>query len=102
MRPSFVLAMAIGVLGTSVIHLSKGVMKRGLVLMRERVARPRTARSVYFAGVAMNFTNPLWVIIANRFAPTVYYTSMYGLGLVALLVYARFRLGENISRRQFT
>jgi drug/metabolite transporter (DMT)-like permease len=85
-------AMAIGVLGTSVIHLSKGVMRRGIA---------RKSSLLFGAGVLMNFTNPVWVILANRFAPTVFYTSMYGLGLVPLLIYSRLRLDERLSRRQY-
>jgi hypothetical protein len=49
----------------------------------------------------MNFTNPLWVIIANRFAPTVYYTSVYGVGVISLLVFSHCVLGERITRRRF-
>lgn len=103
-------ALILGVFGTSVIHLSKGVMKLGIVRMRARkaqVAAPEArpvlagrSRSIYLAGMLVNFTNPLWVIIANRFAPTVYYTSMYGLGLVSLLVFSRFILGEHLDRRR--
>jgi multidrug transporter EmrE-like cation transporter len=90
-------ALLIGVVGTSVIHLSKGVMKLGIAGLPAR-----RFRFIYAAGIAMNFTNPLWVILANRFAPTVYYTSMYGLGLIALLLFSRYRLGETVTRRQIT
>jgi drug/metabolite transporter (DMT)-like permease len=91
MAAAFV-AMAIGVAGTSVIHLSKGVMRRGIA---------RSSSLIFGVGVLMNFTNPVWVILANRFAPTVFYTSMYGLGLVPLLIYSRLRLDERLSRRQY-
>jgi len=83
--------MLLGFLGTSVIHLSKGIMKKG----------SKKRSTLFFLGVLLNFTNPLWVILANRFAPTVYYTSMYGLGLVTLLIYSHFVLGEKLSRTQF-
>jgi multidrug transporter EmrE-like cation transporter len=86
------IAMGIGVVGTSVIHLSKGFMRRGIAIK---------SSPVYFTGVIMNFTNPLWVILANRFAPTVFYTSMYGLGLLPLLVFSRYKLGEHLHRRQY-
>jgi multidrug transporter EmrE-like cation transporter len=87
-----VVAMLIGVLGTSVIHLSKGLMRHGIA---------SGSRVAYSAGVLMNFTNPLWVILANRFAPTVFYTSMYGLGLLTLLLFSRAVLGEHLERRQY-
>lgn len=103
-----VLAMVIGVFGTTTIHLSKGMMRLGIKhLRREEVGfgeqkstSRKRASAIYTTGVLMNFTNPLWVIVANRFAPTVYYTSMYGLGLIALLVFSRIRLRETIDHRQ--
>ncbi len=94
MYAGIVIAMAVGVLGTSVIHLSKGVMKHGVSLLRDHSGKRRTASLMYTLGVVMNFTNPVWIVIANRFAPTVYYTSMYGLGLVTLLVFSHFALNE--------
>jgi hypothetical protein len=95
------MALVLGVLGTSTIHLSKAVMKQGLLRVRAADAGQRSrARTIYAAGIVMNFTNPVWVIAANRFAPTVYYTSMYGVGLVALLLYAEWRLGERLGAGQ--
>lgn len=85
------IAVLIGIVGSSAVHLSKGIMKDGVI---------RRSTLIYLAGVALNFTNPLWVIVANRFAPTVYYTSVYGVGLIALVLYGRLRLGETLHRRQ--
>jgi multidrug transporter EmrE-like cation transporter len=95
MTPTIAISIAVlvGIIGSSVVHLSKGIMKDGVV---------RRSTLLYLTGVAFNFTNPLWVIVANRFAPTVYYTSVYGLGLLALVLYGRRRLGETLSRRQLS
>lgn len=87
-----VIAMCVGIMGTSVIHLSKGFMRHGITT-RSRVT--------YTVGVLMNFTNPLWVIVANRFAPTVFYTSMYGIGLIPLLIFSRVVLREQLQLRQY-
>ncbi len=95
------IAMAVGVLGTSTIHLSKGVMRLGLLRLRTADANKRRASMVYTAGILMNFTNPFWVILANRFAPTVFYTSMYGLGLLSLVLFSRYKLNEKLSGSQY-
>lgn len=95
------IAMTIGVIGTSTIHLSKGVMRLGLLRLREPKEPKRRASAIYTVGVLMNFTNPLWVILANRFAPTVFYTSMYGLGLLPLLLFTRSCLKEHLHPRQY-
>lgn len=105
------IAVAVGILGTSTIHVSKGFMKMGYVADRG-AARSSTAthaeaestggrKAAFVVGMLMNFTNPLWVIIANRFAPTVYYTSVYGVGVISLLVFSHCVLGERITRRRF-
>ena len=102
-RTGMLVAMLIGVAGTTTIHLSKGVMRLGIKLIaiaRSNGAGTGRASAIYALGVALNFTNPLWVILANRFAPTVFYTSMYGMGLVALLVFARVALAERLHRVQ--
>ncbi|MFO8064496.1 MAG: hypothetical protein ACQETQ_02705 [Spirochaetota bacterium] len=94
-------AMAIGVVGTSTIHLSKGVMRLGMSRLRSEEASKRRASAIYTTGILMNFTNPFWVILANRFAPTVFYTSMYGLGLLSLLLFSRYKLDEKLSSSQY-
>ena len=84
------IAMLIGIAGTSVIHSSKGVMKLGMQRLQhaKAVGGPkRAASAIYTAGMLANFTTPFWVMFANLFAPTVFYTSMYGLGLISLLLF---------------
>lgn len=108
-RPEFA-AMLVGLLGTSIIHLSKGMMRHGIALIQtrraaglgRRTAEGRRAWLLYVAGVVVNHTNPIWIIWANVYAAPSYYTSMYGAGLIILLVYARFVLGERLLPRQLS
>jgi|GEM_PF-3864928 len=71
------IAMAIGVVASAVIHLSQGLMKLGIRRLQGVDAKGR-ARHLYALGLGLNLTAPLWVMLANPFAPTVYFTSMYG------------------------
>ncbi|GAB6091419.1 hypothetical protein [Spirochaeta dissipatitropha] len=91
------IAIVIGFAGTTVIHLSKGVMRLGIQKLKDS---HKGGTAVYILGICMNFTNPLWVIAANRFAPTVYYTSVYGLGLIPLLLFSYLVIGERPGRWQ--
>jgi len=94
-------AMLIGVAGTSVIHTSKGLMKLGMQQFQRAKLDERSTRAaslIYAVGILANFTTPFWVMFANLFAPTVIYTSMYGLGLVSLLAFSRFVLHETLTR----
>ncbi len=100
-----VIAMLIGIIGTSVIHSSKGVMKLGMQRLQHAHAvggSKRGASFVYSAGMIANFTTPFWVMFANLFAPTVFYTSMYGLGLISLLIFSRLVLREDLNRGHIT
>ena len=92
-----IIAMIIGVVGSSVIHLSKGVMRLGVTRLQEKQG---AGKAIYVAGMVMNFTNPFWVMVANRFAPTLYYTSVYGVGLIPLLLFSCAVLGERLDARQ--
>ncbi len=99
---NYPIALLIGLLGTSVIHASKGIMKLGILRIRAAGVEGRSKRRaslLYGAGIAANFTAPFWVMVANLFGPTVLYTSMYGAGLVALLLFSRFILHEHLTRR---
>ena len=98
------IAMAIGFVGTSVIHMSKGMMKLGISRMRAPRGSDDGTRRVsilYLAGMIANFTTPFWVMLANLFAPTVFYTSMYGTGLVALLLFSRCVMKEELNGRHY-
>lgn len=90
-----VIAMLIGVLASAVIHLSQGLMKLGI----QRIRTPEpvaglSGRTLHVTGMALNFTAPLWVILANRFAPTPFFTSMYATGLLVLLAFSCYKMGE--------
>jgi len=96
MTGTYVVALAIGVVGSTVIHLSQGLMRWGIQLKRRSEDDPGPGRRVWIVGVALNFTAPLWVILANRFGPTTLYTSMYAVGLIVLLAFSRWKLDRVI------
>ncbi len=85
------IAAGIGIVGSSVVHVSKGLMKLGI---RNR------ARTIHLIGVLLNFSAPLWIMIANLFAAPVVYASMYASGLLSLLLFSRIVLNEHLYPRQ--
>ncbi len=96
-------AMQIGVLGTIVLHLSKGMMRHGVTLVQrarsQDIKTRRAAWVFYTAAIILNHTNPVWIIWANLYAAPAYYTSMYGIGLIALFAYSVVVLRETILAR---
>lgn len=95
MEPEYFIALLIGVIGSAVIHLSQGLLKLSIV-RRQSGRRSRGNQLLYGLGLLLNFSAPLWVIAANRFGPTVLYTSMYATGLLWLMLFTCLKLGRNI------
>lgn len=94
---SHYIALGIGLLGSTVIHLSQGLLK--LAIERRQRGQHGTAnRWLYATGLVLNFSAPFWVVIANRFGPTVLYTSMYATGLLGLILFSCWKLDRPIRK----
>lgn len=66
MDTNYALVLVIGILASSVVHFSQGMMRLAIMRKEGGAVKSRT-RWIYIAGIALNFTAPLWVILANRF-----------------------------------
>lgn len=95
------LGLLFGVVNSVSLHLAKGLQRLGIGALRvpraSRTAADRGRLLVYIAGVVVNNAAPVWIILANRFAPPAYATSMFGVGLIALMLYSRRALGEPVT-----
>lgn len=89
--PGYYLALGIGLIGSSVIHFSQGLLKLA-IYRRQAGDRSVANRHLYGLGLVLNFSAPFWVIAANRFGPTVLYTSMYASGLLGLILFSKWKL----------
>ena len=106
--------MSVGILSTVLIHISKAMERHGIEIFDQIRAKrsggsknePHTEENVkkpkiYVAGVLLNFTAPIWAILAGRYAAPSYFTSMYGLGLIALMFYSSNILHEPIEKIEY-
>ncbi len=98
MPADYLIALVIAVIGSVLIHLSQGLMKLA-ILRRQQGDKSPGQRYLYLSGMLLNFSAPLWVILANRFAPTVIFTSVYAIGLLALLWFSCWKLGLALRKR---
>jgi drug/metabolite transporter (DMT)-like permease len=102
------LAILIGIISTIQLHLAKALERQGIEVFDQLRARiKKTSQQIdgdnkkpiiYTIGVVLNNTIFLYAIIAQRFAPPAIYTSMFGVGLIFLMIYAGKVLGERITR----
>ena len=112
MIPSFI-AMIYGIIGSVLFNISRGMQRQGIEAVAslfpgrkgrgEGERHPRSAKNItlYATGFVLNNSLGFFAILANRYAPSSYFTSMFGLGIIALMLYARFVLKEPLHPFQY-
>ncbi len=107
------LAMMYGVVGTILFNVSKGMQRQGIEAVSGIFRRPKrtwwgarrrpSAKSIalYTGGFILNNSLGLFAVLANRHAPACYFTSMFGLGIIALMLYSGLILKEPTRPLQF-
>jgi drug/metabolite transporter (DMT)-like permease len=103
------LAILIGILSTTQLHLAKALERQGIEVFDQLRAKLRRRSDqteggmkkpmIYTVGIILNNTIFIYAIIAQRYAPPAIYTSMFGVGLIFLMLYAWKVLGEKITPR---
>jgi len=102
-----------GIINTVCMHLAKSFEKQGIEVYdqirmvvkgekiegttKEKLKKP----AIYLTGVVLNNLSPLWAFLSSLFGPITNFTSMYGLGLIALLIYSRKVLNEEVHKIEF-
>lgn len=107
------IAMVIGIVGTFLFHLSKGVQKHNVQALnsiaqavkhwdKQIILQLDRGQLLFYAlAVAMNATLPVGVWLASAFAPPSYFTSMFGLGLIVLMLYSAHIIKEKIKVTEY-
>ncbi len=107
------IAMVIGIAGTFLFHLSKGMQKHNVQALnsvslalkkRDKQVLKQVDRRqllLYILAVVMNAVLPVGVWIASAFAPPSYFTSMFGLGLIVLMFYSAHIIKEKIHALEY-
>lgn len=101
------LVILLGTLSTVQVHLAKALERQGIEVFDQLRARlggriqpsgGLRKPAIYTVGVILNNTVFIYPLIAQPYGPPALFTSMFGLGLVALLVYAALVLRERLPR----
>jgi hypothetical protein len=103
-----IIAMIFGILGSIQLHIAKALQSQGVkTLELLRIGNGKDSEKLkydgrihksrhYIAGLILSNTGFIWIILANRFAPSSYFTSMFGIGLIFLILYADKIMGEHV------
>lgn len=103
--------MLLGLIFSITFHISRGMQQQGiktLTFIKEKIGKKQPTlfwkeckSTIYIWGVILGGSGIIWVILAGKFAPASFFTSMYGLGLVAMMWYSSKILKEKIDKWEF-
>jgi drug/metabolite transporter (DMT)-like permease len=96
---SVALGLIFGILNTLVLHLAKGMERHGIEIFSRKKSFKEKGKKplIYIIGFALNNTVFIWQILGTSFASAAVFSSVFGLGLILLMVYSRYILHEEIT-----
>ena len=95
------LGLLFGLIGTVQVHLAKALERQGIeIFSKEKSFKEKGKKPlIYIIGLALNNTIFIWQMLGTQYSTASVYSSMFGLGLIILMLYSYFVLKEEISRR---
>ncbi len=101
-----------GIISTVLLHIAKAMERQGIEIFDQIKAKltrqdvPEAAKglkkpTIYLVGFVLNNLTFLWMMLANMFGPSYLFTNMFGLGLIALMLYSAKILREPIQKVEY-
>ncbi|MHA1340031.1 MAG: hypothetical protein ACTSRZ_09435 [Promethearchaeota archaeon] len=111
------IAMLFGIVNTTALHLAKSMERHGIEIFDQIRAKIKSSKEnsvadvesrikkpvIYIIGLIINQTPPLWALLSNMFSGgnSSYFTSMFGIGLIILMIYSVKILKEPIKKIEY-
>jgi len=102
MADSIVLGLLFGIINTLILHLAKSMERQGIeIFSRKKTLKEKGKKPlIYIIGLILNNTVMIWQILGTSFASAAVFSSVFGLGLILLMVYSHYILHEEIERTE--
>ncbi|MFW9969996.1 MAG: EamA family transporter [Candidatus Odinarchaeota archaeon] len=99
---SIVLGLLFGIINTLVLHLAKAMERHGIEIFSRKKSFKEKGKKplIYIIGFILNNTVFIWQIIGTAFASAAVFSSVFGLGLILLMLYSRYILHEEITKTE--
>ncbi|MCS7011187.1 MAG: hypothetical protein N2049_03480 [Anaerolineales bacterium] len=104
------LVLLLGIISTIQTHLAKALERQGIEVFDQIKAKLQRnglpvegglkKPVIYTMGLILNNTLFIWSTLAQPYGPPALFSSVFGIGLVFLMVYASTVLKEQINRRE--
>jgi hypothetical protein len=106
------ISIIFGIISTIVLHIAKSMERQGIEIfdqIRSKVKNENLSDElkgkkkpiIYTIGLILNNTVFIYAMVANMFGEAPYYTSMFGIGLIALMLYSTKVLKESIKKIEY-
>jgi len=99
MAEIIVLGLLFGIFNTMVLHLAKAMERHGIEIFSRKKSFKEKGKKplIYIIGFALNNTVVIWQILGTTFASATVFSSVFGLGLILLMLYSYYILHEEIK-----
>jgi hypothetical protein len=105
------LAIIFGIIATVVLHISKAMQRQGIEIFDQIRAKMKNEKNpvgadlkkptIYIIGFILNQTLAIWNGVGMMFGPPALVTGMFGLGLIALMIYSAKVLKEDVTKKMY-
>ncbi len=95
-----VLGLLFGIINTLVLHLAKAMERHGIEIFSKKKSFKEKGKKplIYIIGFTLNNTVIIWQVIGTTFASAAVFSSVFGLGLILLMLYSHYILHEEINK----
>ncbi|MFX0104604.1 MAG: EamA family transporter [Candidatus Hodarchaeota archaeon] len=102
MAEIIVLGLVFGIINTLILHLAKAMERHGIEIFSRKKSFKEKGKKplIYIIGFILNNTVMIWQIFGTTFASAAVFSSVFGLGLILLMIYSHYILHEEISRQE--
>jgi hypothetical protein len=98
-----ILGLIFGIISTLVLHLAKSMERHGIEIFSRKKSFKEKGKKplIYIIGFTLNNTIFIWQILGTTFASAAVFSSVFGLGLILLMVYSHYILHEELDKREY-
>ena len=86
---SVILGLIFGIINTLTLHLAKAMERHGIEIFSRKKSFKEKGKKplIYIIGFILNNTIFIWQILGTTFASAAVFSSVFGLGLILLMIY---------------
>ncbi|MFW9828788.1 MAG: hypothetical protein ACFFEY_14450 [Candidatus Thorarchaeota archaeon] len=100
---SVIFGLIFGIISTLILHLAKSMERHGIEIFSKKKSFKEKGKKplIYLIGFTLNNTIFIWQILGTTFASAAVFSSVFGLGLIGLMMYSHYILHEELDKKEY-